>query len=93
MNDTKSIYETLEVIGQVLIRCAIMLAIALFLWWGVLALMGDLAFEVHCRFMAIPREQFDLIHYTGMLATKAAMTVLFIFPYVAIRLVIRKNGK
>jgi len=63
----------------------------LFVWSGGLALMGDLVHGIHASFTPISREQFDVIHYAGMLMTKAAVSVLFLFPYIAIRLVIRKR--
>ena len=87
--------EVLEVIGQVLIRCLVMGVIVLFIWWGALLLAGDLAYRVHIKLISISisRQQFDIIHYTGMLMTKAAISVLFFFPYVAIRLVIRNRRK
>lgn len=86
-----SIDETLEIIAQVLIRCTVMLVVVLLLWWGILALMGNLTYRIHTRFMPISREQFNAIHYAGMLLTKSAMSVLFFFPYVAVRLVLKKR--
>jgi hypothetical protein len=63
----------------------------LFIWWGALELGGDLAYKVHSRIIPLTREHFDLIHYAGMLATKAMVSRLFLLPYVAVRLVIRKR--
>lgn len=93
MCNSDSTNEMLEVIGQVLIRCLVAGILVLFLWWGALALMGDLAYSVHSKFTPISRQQFDYIHYAGMLMTKTAISVLFLLPYIAIRLVIRKRAK
>lgn len=93
MSDSNSSNEVLELIGQVLIRCFIMGVLALFFWWGAVALMGDFVYSVHTRIIPISRQEFDVIHYTGMLLTKAAIFVLFFFPYVAIKLVVRKRGR
>ncbi len=93
MYDSNSANETMEVIGQVLIRCLIMGVFVLFFWWGALALMGDFAYSVHTKFASISRQQFDVIHYAGILMTKAAISVLFLFPYIAIRLVIMKRRR
>lgn len=93
MYDSNSANETMEVIGQVLIRCLIMGVFVLFFWWGALALMGDFAYSVHTKFALISRQQFDVIHYAGILMTKAAISVLFLFPYIAIRLVIMKRRR
>ena len=93
MYNSSNANEILETIGQVLIRCFIMGVFTLFLWWGLLALMGDLAYGVHSKIVPISRQQFDVIHYTGMLMTKAAIFVLFLFPYISIRHVIGKQGR
>ena len=87
----KNTDEALEVVSQVLLRCVAIGVAVLFVWWGALAAMGALAYSIHARFMPITREQFNVIHYAGILMTKAAVSVLFLFPYIAIRLVIRKR--
>ena len=93
MGNTKGVDEVLEVVAQVLIRCTVMGIIVLLIWWGVLAFAGDLAYAAHARLFPMSRQQFDLIHYGGMLMTKAAVSLLFFFPYIAIRLVIQKRKK
>jgi len=93
VSDSNSANEMLEVIGQVLIRCVVMGVLVLFFWWGALALVGDLAYSVHTKFAPLSRQQFDVIHYAGMLMTKAMISVLFLFPFIAIRLVIRKRKR
>ncbi len=93
MCDSNSANEMLEVIGQVLIKCFIMGVLVLLYWWGALALMGDFVYSVHTKIAPMTRQQFDVIHYAGMLMTKATIFVLFLFPYIAIRLVIRKRGR
>ena len=93
MYGSNSTNEILEVIGQVLIRCFIMGVFVLFFWWGALALMGDLAYTVHTKFVPISRQHFDVIHYAGMLMTKTTISVLFFLPYIAIRLVIMKRRR
>lgn len=94
MSNSNNANEMLEVIGQVLIRCFFIGIFVLFLWWGALLLIGDLTYSVHRKIvLPISRQQFDMIHYSGLLMTKAAISVLFLFPYIAIRLVIGKRGK
>ena len=93
MTDTRSVDGVLEVTAQVLIRCAFMGAIVLLIWWGVLGLAGDLAYNAHARIVPMSRQQFDLIHYASMLITKASMSLLFLFPYIAIRFVMAKGEK
>jgi hypothetical protein len=83
--------EVLDVVAMVLIRCTVMGVIVLLIWWGALALMGDVVYRAHAALHPITREQFDVIHYVGILGTKAAVSLLFFFPYIAIRLVLKKR--
>ena len=89
----KTVDEVLEVTSQVLIRCTVMGVIVLLIWWGALELFGDLAYGVHSRIAPMTRQQFDIIHYVGILTTKAGVSLLFLFPFLAIRLVIRKRKR
>ncbi|MGD9036431.1 MAG: hypothetical protein PVF10_07740 [Syntrophobacterales bacterium] len=92
MHDSNNANEMLEVTGKVLIRCFVMGLFVLFFWLGALMLAGDLAYSVHARIVPITREQFYVINYVGELMTKATVFILFLFPYIAIRLVIRKRS-
>ena len=65
--------------------------LVLFFWFGALTLAGDLAYSIHAKIVPISRDQFYVIHYAGGLMTKAMIFFLFLFPYIAIRLVIRKR--
>ena len=91
MSNLNNANEMLGVIGQILIRCFVMGVLVLLFWLGALALGGDLAYSVHAKIVPISREQFYVIHYAGGLMTKATVFFLFLFPYIAIRLVIRKR--
>ena len=93
MDDSNNIHEMLEVAGQVLIRCLVLGVFVLFFWWGMLSLLGDLVYSVHTYIAPITRQQFYVIHYAGMLITKATISVLFLFPYIAIRLVVRNRKR
>jgi len=93
VSPSSQVDEVLEVTGQVLIRCAVMGILVLLIWWGALAWMGDLAYRVHSGLSPMTRAHFEHVHYAGMLATKTAVSLLFLFPYIAIRLVIAKRRK
>ena len=87
----KTLDESLEVMAQVLIRCTVMGILVLLIWGGVLGLCGDLVYSVHSRIAPMTRAQFDIVHYVGMLVTKSGVSLLFLFPFVAIKLVQRKR--
>lgn len=87
----KTVDELLEVTSQILIRCTVMGVVVLLIWWGALELFGDLVYSVHSKIAPMTRQQFDIIHYVGLLMSKAAVSLLFFFPFIAIRLVIKKR--
>ena len=89
----KTVDDALDAAAQILIRCTIMGVAVLLIWWGVLELAGDFAYTAHSRIAPMSKEQFEIIHYVGILMTKAAVSLLFFFPYIALRLVIRKRKK
>ena len=91
MSNLNNTDEMLGVIGRVLIRCFVMGLLVLLFWLGALAFAGDLAYSIHAKIVPISREQFYVIHYAGGLITKATIFFLFLIPYIAIRLVIRKR--
>ena len=93
MCNSTNVNEVLEVISQVLIRCVVMGVVVLLFWSGGLAFMGDLVCGVHSKLTPMSTQHFNVIHYAGMLTTKAAVSLLFFFPYIAIRLVIKKRTK
>jgi len=93
MSNTNTVDEALEVAAQVLIRCTVMGIIVLLIWWGALELFGGLAYSVHSKIAPMSRQQFDIIHYVAMVMTKAGVSLLFFFPFIAIRLVIKKRKK
>ncbi len=93
MSNSNNTYETLDVIGQVLIRCFIMGIVVLFFWAGAVLFAGDLVYSVHSKLLnlSVSRQQFDVIHYGGMTLTKLVIFVLFLFPYIGIRLVLGRQ--
>ena len=91
MGNSSNIDEILEVVGQVLVMCVVMGVIVLLIWWGALALMGDFTYSIHTKLTPMTKQTFNVIHYAGMQTTKAVVSLLFLFPYIAIRLVIKKR--
>jgi len=93
MSDANNMNEILEVIAQVLIRCFVIGVLVLFFWLGALMLAGDLTFNVQSGIIPITQQQFNVINYAGMLTLKALIFILFLLPYISIRLVITKRSK
>ena len=77
--------------GDILIRCFI-LSMGLLIIWGLFYLVGgQWAYDFHAGMFDISKSQFDLINYCGMGIVKFVAFVLFLIPYVAIRMVHHKK--
>jgi hypothetical protein len=80
----------LESLGRVLIWC-FALSIALLIVWSVFyLLLGRWVFGIHSNIFEMTERDFDLIMYCGMGLLKVAAFVLFLIPYISVRLVLRR---
>ena len=82
--------ETLDTVSQVLWRCFLLGVFFLFVWFAAFFWAGDLIYGQGAMFGLTPHEC-NLIHYGGMGLVKALVLVFFLFPYIAIRLILKKR--
>jgi hypothetical protein len=87
------IRDTLNTVAAILLRCFILSLVLLLLWFIFFLLAGDLAYWIHSKWFDLTRHDFDLINYYGMALVKAMNVILFLIPYIAIRLVLRGKRK
>jgi Family of unknown function (DUF6868) len=85
--------ELLDYTAKILIRCFFLGVVILLYWGGMIVFAGDFAFSVHSAIFPISSQQFYAINYAGIAFTKVCVTLFFLLPYIAIRLVQRKNNK
>ncbi len=81
----------LDVIAGILIRCFLGGLLLLTVWFLCLVFAGDCIYQLHSRWFSIPRQSFDTLHYALMGATKIALILFFMLPWIAIRLVSKKK--
>lgn len=80
-------------LADVFLRC-VFLCFALLLSWFVFYLVAaGWAFSIHSRWFELTRHDFDLMNYYGMALIKICAIMFFLFPYVSIKLVLRKKGR
>jgi hypothetical protein len=91
MNEQNGRANGLELTAQVLIRCFLGGLILLMIWFGFLLFAADWLYAMNVRWFSITREQFILVNYCGMAAVKLFVYVVFLIPYICVRLVLRKN--
>jgi hypothetical protein len=92
MRNTQSDFqEKLDVVAAILMRCFLGGLMLLFVWFTIFAFAGDWVYQIHSRWFQIPRQTLDTIHYTGMAATKIAIILFFLLPWLAINLISGKK--
>lgn len=59
----------------------------LIVWFAVYGCCADWIYRLHNRWFALTREQFAGIHYAGMALFKTLTFMLFLAPYLALRII------
>ena len=81
----------LDAVAGVCLRCFV-LAVCLLLFSFVFYLLAaDWAYSMHSSWFEISRHDFDLMYYYVMASFKMASFLLFLLPYIAIKLILRKK--
>jgi len=63
----------------------------LMMWFGFYMLLGDVIYGLHGEMFGLSKHELDVIHYCGMGLVKLLVFVCFLFPWLAITLVLRKE--
>jgi len=78
---------TLEIIRDVLGWCTL-INIGLLLWWALFILFAhDFVHRMHGRWFRLSVEEFDAIHYKGIMFFKLGVFFFNLVPYLALRIV------
>ena len=92
MTTSTEINDLLDALAKVLLRGTIFGVLLLLLWFGLCTLASDVVYGFHGRLFDLTRHELSLIHYSAMAFTKICVLLFFLFPYIAIRLVLRKRA-
>lgn len=85
---TNSTHEVLKILGKILLRFWIFGFLLLLLWFG--AFMSGAVHKLHGPLMDLSNHDLNVIHYCGMAFVKLVVILFFFFPWLAIKLVLRK---
>ncbi|NOR44532.1 MAG: hypothetical protein GQ534_03015 [Candidatus Delongbacteria bacterium] len=77
----------LQIIKEFLLWCSIINIGILSLWFIAFMSAADFIYKMHSKFNKITREQFNGIHYAGMMFFKTAVFVFFVIPYIVILII------
>ena len=83
----------LETLARILIRSFLLGWALLLLWFVFYLFLPGWMYEMNTRWFNIDRHEFDLINYCGIGFVKMCILLFFLFPYLSIRLVLRKKKK
>jgi hypothetical protein len=91
MNELSNFIGDLDTLSNILIRCFVIGAIFNMLWFIFFLLGGDFGYTIHAKWFQISRHEYDLLNYYGMAFVKGFIFLLYLFPYIAIRMVLRRR--
>ena len=82
--------ECLEAIARVLLRCFV-LGFLLLLLWAASHMFLSGPIYAQGKWFGLSPHEVDVIHYSGMAFVKMCVLLFFVFPYISIRLVLRRK--
>ena len=88
IDSTRDFFDTL---GKVLIRCWLLGTLLLLFSLVVFMLTREIIDDIHGRWFGVTSHELDLIIYCGLGVHKLCVNVFFLFPWLAIRWVLRKE--
>ena len=91
MTNSCDVFTLAQWVSQILIRCFLFSFILILFWFCIFLIGDDWAFTIHSLFIGISKHEFDLMNYCGMAFLKISAIIFFLFPYISIRMVLKKN--
>jgi hypothetical protein len=91
MTESKTVNEMFDTLAKILLRCFVLGYLLLLLWAALYLFAGSLTYGIASKLFALTPHEVDLINYCGMAIVKCSVFLFFLFPYIAIRLVLRKR--
>jgi TRAP-type C4-dicarboxylate transport system permease small subunit len=83
----------LDRVARVFLWCFLLTFALLLFWFGFYVLAGDWAYRLHAGWFELSRRDFALVNYWGMAFTKFCAIIMFLIPFISIKLVLRKKMK
>ena len=83
----------LENLAGIFIRCFFMIYALLLIWFVFYWVGGDWGYNLTSLWFQVSKHEYDLVCYYGIAFMKICVLTFFLFPYIAIKLVLRKNKK
>lgn len=91
MPELKETHDLLDAVAKVLIRCFFLGYLFLLLWFGIYMLAGDLIYRMNGPLFGLTQHEMNRMHFYGIVLAKCFVFLVFLLPYIAIRLVLRRK--
>lgn len=78
-------------LAGIFLRCFLLSYALLLIWFVFYLLAGEWAYSINSRWFELGRRDFNLVNYWGIAFTKVCAIIFFLFPYLSIKLVLRKK--
>jgi len=89
---SKDTDDLLDAVAKVLLRCFVLGYAFLLLWFAVYVIGGDALYRLNTNLFGVTQHEMNLLHVFGMTLVKLILFLFFLFPYVAIRWVLRNRA-
>lgn len=86
---SKEAIEIFDAIAAILLRCFIITFLALLFVWILIVFQGDYFYQIQTIFVNVSYQDFDLFVLYSLTLMKILNVVLFLFPFIAIKLLLR----
>lgn len=93
MNPDSDAYRVLDTVARALMYCFAGGVVLVLTWFLLYVALGDWIHSMHSMWFPMSREQFTLILYGGMALTKVLNFMLFLIPWVALRIALRQSRR
>lgn len=80
--------ELLRAVASVLLYCWLLGFVLLFIWYALFLMLRGYIQRIHGGMFGLSVHELDLIFYCGMGLWKLGVILLYLFPWIAIRLLI-----
>jgi hypothetical protein len=81
----------LDAVAGICLRCFVLAFCLMLFSFAFYLLAADWAYSIHSSWFDITRLQFTLMYYGLMAFMKIAAFLFFLFPYISIKLILRKK--
>jgi hypothetical protein len=90
MAEFKNANDLLRSIASVLLWCVVFGVLLVLIWFAFYMIVPGTIYS-QAKWFGLTPHEVDIIHYCGIAFVKSCVLILFLFPYLAIQIVLRRK--